>query len=1082
MRAVVPSLVGLLLAALIPGTAAAVEPPPSVWVASGYDHVFSASPAPDRPTRAVGLFAARNETQAAQIAVRSGHRLTGVQVVAGDLAGPAGATIPASRITVNREYNHPRVAKVTPWNGIGQPGYQEPPDGGTSYYDALVENTPYELAPDTTQPYHYSVAVPAGQAPGTYTGKATVQSSDGAVDVPVSVTVYDAALPPVNRSTLRMNNWFTSVGWDYGWTAQDIRAQYGVEDYSEGWWEVMRNFAANHAKHRNNVIFADFQALAIPDTTLVDGQYTFTWQNLDRFLQLFQDAGALQYIYTPHLIEGSGNVLEQLVGDGQGGVRKADVLIDTPERRAASAVYLDTILASLKAHLDTKCLDAGPTCAPGRRWSDVFYMSALDEPGGNLTDQNVTSPWVYQQFRKHFPSGLTNEAHTTAVPTIDASLGTVTPLLNSDYDANAGYYQSLRLAGKELWLYHSSSPTDNHLNRFISYPLSDSRLTPWMVAAVGGTGYLHWGWNHWTNPNTYAAVNTFDDWETGDNMLVRPNAGDATHRKYEVYDSVRSEALLAGIQDYELLHQLAATKPVLARALIGSLITGTTSFSTSGTETDHRHKQILDALTSTAPDATFPFADDFSGGTDGEWRHTRGTWSVTADGAYVQSDPLSGWETTSAVAGRAYRDAAVSVDVRITGVDANDGGDTNWAGLTLHSQNPTDTQTGYLVGLRNNGTVFVHRSGTTLATAAVPGYAPGRTVSLRVISHGDTLRVFDGATLLLTVTDGSYPVGNVALATGHAAARFDNVRINPGTNPAEGAVVTASSSYEADGWGRAAATDGRRGLADGSKGWSSIDNLGADHTEWVTVDLGSTRRTGRVDLYPRADGDATGQGFPVDFTVQVSADNATWTTVASRTGHPKPDASAQSFAFPPADVRYIRVTGTKLRTDPHGNYHLQFAEIEAGGREPALGRPVTSSSSVESSGWKRSAATDGVLNSALGYSMGWSSAKSPTATAHEWVTVDLQGADVLSQVRLTPRTDGVNTGLGFPVDFTVQVSADNATWTTVASRTGYPRPGAVSQDFAFTPVTARYVRITGTRLSADQFGDHYLQLGEIGVG
>ncbi|WP_425567805.1 hypothetical protein [Nonomuraea dietziae] len=48
--------------------------------------------------------------------------------------------------------------------------------------------------------------------------------------------------------------------------------------------------------------------------------------------------------------------------------------------------------------------------------------------------------------------------------------------------------------------------------------------------------------------------------------------------------------------------------------------------------------------------------------------------------------------------------------------------------------------------------------------------------------------------------------------------------------------------------------------------------------------------------------------------------------------------------------------------------------------------------------------------------------------------------------------------LRLPADFTVQVSADGSSWTTVATRTGYPRPGASAQAFSFTPVTARHVR------------------------
>ncbi|WP_371619890.1 discoidin domain-containing protein [Streptomyces sp. NBC_00454] len=190
--------------------------------------------------------------------------------------------------------------------------------------------------------------------------------------------------------------------------------------------------------------------------------------------------------------------------------------------------------------------------------------------------------------------------------------------------------------------------------------------------------------------------------------------------------------------------------------------------------------------------------------------------------------------------------------------------------------------------------------------------------------------MYAGSTELISLTDASYPVGNVGLATGAASAWFDNVRLNPGTNPVEGAAVTASSSYENDGWSKNALTDGRRSLPTGTNGWSSIDNLSVDHTESVTAGLGAARRISRLDLFGRADGANTGLGFPVDFTVQVSSDNATWTTVADKHDYPRPGAGAQTFPFTPTTARYVKVTGTKLSADQFGDRYMQLGEIAVG--------------------------------------------------------------------------------------------------------------------------------------------------------
>ena len=82
---------------------------------------------------------------------------------------------------------------------------------------------------------------------------------------------------------------------------------------------------------------------------------------------------------------------------------------------------------------------------------------------------------------------------------------------------------------------------------------------------------------------------------------------------------------------------------------------------------------------------------------------------------------------------------------------------------------------------------------------------------------------------------------------------------------------------------------------------------------------------------------------------------------------------------------------------------------------------------------------------------------------------------------MSARSDGSNTGGGFPLDLTVETSVDGTTWTPVISATELPRPGTPAQVFSFPVTTARYVQVRGTHLRPDGDGGHRMQLAEMEV-
>jgi hypothetical protein len=237
-----------------------------------------------------------------------------------------------------------------------------------------------------------------------------------------------------------------------------------------------------------------------------------------------------------------------------------------------------------------------------------------------------------------------------------------------------------------------------------------------------------------------------------------------------------------------------------------------------------------------------------------------------------------------------------------------------------------------------------------------------------------------------------------------------------------------------------------------------------------------------VDLYPRSDGANAGSGFPLDFTVQVSADGSSWSTVATKQNYPKPAATAQAFPFATQNVRYVKVVGSKLSQDSFGSYRMQFAEVEVAGGNLAAGRPVSTSTSSEftAEGWLRSNLTDGSHQSRLWNSMGWTSA-SVGAGSPQYARVDLGGPSLISKVDLYARSDGGNTGNGFPIDFTVETSLDGTTWTPVATVNDLPQPGPGVQTYTFPATSARYVQLRGTELRPDGEGGYRMQLSELEV-
>ncbi|WP_292713167.1 discoidin domain-containing protein [Microbacterium sp. 67-17] len=151
-----------------------------------------------------------------------------------------------------------------------------------------------------------------------------------------------------------------------------------------------------------------------------------------------------------------------------------------------------------------------------------------------------------------------------------------------------------------------------------------------------------------------------------------------------------------------------------------------------------------------------------------------------------------------------------------------------------------------------------------------------------------------------------------------------------------GKTVTASSSFEANGWSAQYLTQGNTQSEVGHYGFTTDPASPTQDAEaWVSVDLGGEQSVGGVILVPRSTtatdpANVDGAGYPQAFRIDVSDDGASWTTVETYTNQ-SGDHGARTYVFDtPATGRYVRVFVTELGPEAAGDdgYRFQLVGLQ----------------------------------------------------------------------------------------------------------------------------------------------------------
>ena len=265
-----------------------------------------------------------------------------------------------------------------------------------------------------------------------------------------------------------------------------------------------------------------------------------------------------------------------------------------------------------------------------------------------------------------------------------------------------------------------------------------------------------------------------------------------------------------------------------------------------------------------------------------------------------------------------------------------------------------------------------------------------------------------------------------------------------GTNLALDAQVYCETSQGSDGWYMANLNDGIR-FSDGStsNGWQSSAGVESSENS-ITLDLGTTRKFNRIDLYPTGELLTFADYMPKDFSIDVSEDASIWTTVKTVTDMDTNSCIVPSYSFDSVTARYVRISIAEM-AGINGRYAASLSEIEVyndDGTVPATESPLDSSvveytpgmnialskkvyvsSSTPDSiykqwGWSADYVNDG-LSGVGTATCGWTSNVkiNTTETANEWVAIYFGDLFNVNQINVSPTLNGA-----FPYDYTIELS------------------------------------------------------------
>ena len=376
--------------------------------------------------------------------------------------------------------------------------------------DYLLEEQKLDIAKEVYQAAWLTINIPKDAEPGKYSTRIRIEHKGGYQELPVDLAVYPFTLP--DKRNLKVTEWYST---------RSFEKQHGIkEKYSQEWFDVLRIYAKNMVEHRQNIFQVPMNTIEISKSK--NGLFSFDFERFDQIANVFWETGNMDYLETGELASfGEERWFSTDISFKNFNVYNQESSTTVEMKGKEVIPYL---LPAFENHLREK------------GWLARTLFHVKDEP----TLRNV-SAWkeISSIVHKYAPDLVRIDALETTHLFDDIEIAV--PKL--DYlDAWLDTYQEAARNGTELWYYTVGIyQARSYPNKTIDMPLIDNRILHWINYKYDLKGFLHWGWNHWTeNPFQEVGMHVGDGWH------VYPT-------RKGVLNSLRWEQMRNGIQDYEYL-------------------------------------------------------------------------------------------------------------------------------------------------------------------------------------------------------------------------------------------------------------------------------------------------------------------------------------------------------------------------------------------------------------------------------------------------------------------------------------------------------------------------------------------------